>query len=63
MISSDQDHWLAEFKYVELWYFTQEGCADTMHQQTQNEAVLYAPPLCPVGLWQTTGGLPLEFCR
>ena len=28
---------LAEFEYVELWYFTQEGCADAMHQQTQNE--------------------------
>ena len=28
---------LAEFEYVELWYFTQEGCIDAMHQQTQNE--------------------------
>ena len=26
-----------EFKYAELWYFTQEGCADAMHQRTQNE--------------------------
>ena len=30
-------HRLAEFEYTELWYFTQEGCADAMHQQTQNE--------------------------
>ena len=30
-------HCLAEFEYAELWYFTQEGCADMMHQQTQNE--------------------------
>lgn len=28
---------LAEFEYAELWYFTQEGCADAMHQQTQSE--------------------------
>ena len=28
---------LTEFEYTELWYFTQEGCADTMHQRTQNE--------------------------
>ena len=28
---------LMEFKYAELWYFTQEGCTDAMHQQTQNE--------------------------
>ena len=28
---------LAEFKYAELWYFTQEGCADAIHQHTQNE--------------------------
>lgn len=28
---------LADFEYAELWYFTQEGCADAMHQQTQNE--------------------------
>jgi len=28
---------LADFDYAELWYFTQEGCADAMHQQTQNE--------------------------
>ena len=26
-----------EFEYMELWYFTQEGCADVMHQWTQNE--------------------------
>lgn len=28
---------LAEFEYAELWYFTQEGCADTMQQWTQNK--------------------------
>lgn len=28
---------LTDFDYAELWYFTQEGCADAMHQQTQNE--------------------------
>ena len=28
---------LADFDYAELWYFTQEGCADAMHQRTQNE--------------------------
>ena len=28
---------LVEFKYTELWYFTQEGCTDAMQQQTQNE--------------------------
>ena len=28
---------LAEFEYAELWYFTQEGCVDAMHQRTQNE--------------------------
>jgi hypothetical protein len=28
---------LADFDYAELWYFTQEGCADAMHQHTQNE--------------------------
>ena len=30
-------HHLADFEYAELWYFTQEGCADAMHQRTQNE--------------------------
>ena len=28
---------LVEFKYAELWYFTQEGCTDAMHQQTQKK--------------------------
>lgn len=29
---------LEDFEYVELWYFTQEGCADaTQNQRTQNE--------------------------
>ncbi|KAG5650902.1 hypothetical protein H0H81_010590 [Sphagnurus paluster] len=28
---------LAEFDYTELWYFTQEGCANIMHLQIQNE--------------------------
>ena len=28
---------LAEFEYAELWYFTQEGCANAMHQCTQTE--------------------------
>lgn len=28
---------LADFDYAELWYFTQEGCADAMRQHTQNE--------------------------
>ena len=27
---------LAEFEYAELWYFTQEGCADAMHQRTHD---------------------------
>ena len=31
-------HHLKDFDYVELWYFTQEGCADaSQNQQTQNE--------------------------
>ena len=28
---------LAKFEYTELWYFTQEGYANAMHQHTQNK--------------------------
>jgi actin-related protein len=31
---------IADFDYVELWYFTQEGCAHAMDQPTQNEDTL-----------------------
>lgn len=31
---------LADFEYIELWYFTQEGCANAMHQRTQSEDTL-----------------------
>jgi hypothetical protein len=31
-------HRLKNFEYLELWYLTQEGCADTaQHQHTQND--------------------------
>ncbi|KAF8814327.1 hypothetical protein BYT27DRAFT_7082527 [Phlegmacium glaucopus] len=30
--------WIEDFKYVELWYLTPEGCTNaTQHQQTQND--------------------------
>ena len=30
--------WIKDFEFVELWYFTTEGCADALqHQHTQND--------------------------
>ena len=31
-------HWIEEFKFIELWYFTPKGCMDALqHQHTQND--------------------------